>query len=85
MADNLQHIEVEGVTYVDVGPGHDFDNDQTHASTVPAGGLQFFLAPAEGGFGSFTFFNKTTLGVELYEASATPRVAHAFAVANPRA
>jgi len=82
---NLQHIEVEGVTYVTLGPGHDVDVDQSHASTVPAGGLKFYDAPANGGFASFTFYNKTTLGVELYEAAATPRVAHAFSVANPRA
>jgi tartrate-resistant acid phosphatase type 5 len=82
---NLQHIEVGGVAYVTLGPGHDVDADQSHASTVPAGGLVFYGAPASGGFASFTFYNKTTLGVELYEAAATPRVAHAFSVANPRA
>ncbi len=68
-----------------LGPGHDVDNDQSHASTVPAGGLKFFDAPTMGGFASFTFVNKTTLEVELYEATAPPRVAHAFSVANPRA
>jgi tartrate-resistant acid phosphatase type 5 len=83
---NLQHIDDgTGVTYVDVGPGHDFDNDTSHAGTVPPGASKFFLAPTNGGFGALSFVNKTTLTIELYEATAPPTMVHGFAVTNPRA
>lgn len=70
---------------MDVGPGHDFDNDTSHSGTVPPGASKFFLAPANGGFGSLTFFNKSTATISLYEATAPPTMVHGITLTNPRA
>ena len=72
--------------YVDVGPGHDFDDDQSHASTVPAGASKFFLAPPTGGFAAISFFNASRMQVDLFSATdPEPTLVHTISVLNPRA
>jgi hypothetical protein len=55
--------------YFDCGAGHDYDNTTSNNVTVPAGASVFFAAPTVGGFCGFTFYNATTMTVDLIDGT----------------
>ena len=82
---NLQWTDDKsGVGYLHSGAGHEVDNDQSHASTVPPGAAKFFAAPSTGGFVSLEIADKTAMDLTYYDGQGTV-VYEVKAWPNPRA
>lgn len=72
-----------GTMYMVAGAGHDYDNSNAHANTVPAGSSKFFAAPSTGGFATLMISNKTEVSVHMYDGSGKRIFETVFP--NPRA